>query len=48
LRKYNGEPIETILIKTTVNPTRQRLKGGGRKPKTEEPLPPKGPAASKG
>jgi len=48
LRKYNGEPIETILIKTNVNPTRQKLKGGGRKPKTEEPLPPKGPAASKG
>ena len=40
LRRYNGEPIETILIKTNVNPTRQRLKGDARKPKTKEPLPP--------
>jgi hypothetical protein len=30
LRKYNGEPIETILIKTNVNPTRQKLEGRGR------------------
>ena len=48
LRKYDGEPIETILIKTNVNPTRQKLEGRGRKSKTEEPSPPKGPAASKG
>ena len=40
LRKYDGEPIETILIKTNVNPTRQRLEDRGRQSNTEEPSPP--------
>jgi len=36
-QKYNGEPIETILIRTNVNPTRMMLRGRAGKTKPKEP-----------
>ncbi|MCX7012097.1 MAG: alpha/beta hydrolase [Candidatus Sumerlaeota bacterium] len=39
LRKYNGEPVESILIKTNANPSREMLnaRGAESKPETSEP-----------
>jgi hypothetical protein len=37
LKKYNGEPVETILIKTNRNPTRAALEGRGGKRRREVP-----------
>jgi acetyl esterase/lipase len=41
LKKYNGEPIEKVYVKTQGNPTRMLLKSRGGKTTTEEPMPPK-------
>jgi len=36
-QKYNGEPIETILSRTNVNPTRMMLRGRAGQTKPKEP-----------
>jgi acetyl esterase/lipase len=38
LKKYQGEPIEKVYVKTPGNPTRIRLKSRGGKTTTEEPV----------
>ena len=41
LKKYNGEPVETILIKTNGNPSRAMLDGRGRKRKGKASVAPR-------